>query len=115
MGALGHYRFVLHPQAAGSDLEAILTPLQAERLLQLTRVTSGFDQRLLEVRHPRHADEEEQATYPRPEYVWEVSVHTVGGGHQYDFERSADRVQAAVAEVATLVAVESFRPVTGEP
>lgn len=111
MGALGHYRFLLHPRAAAADLEAILTPLQAENILQLTRVTSGFDQRLLEVLHPVG---DEGTTWPRPEYVWEVRVHLVSGGFQYDFARSADRVQEAVAEVATLLSVESFRSVTPE-
>lgn len=109
MSAVGHYRFALHPLVESLAFEALMSTLAADQILQLTRVTSGFDQRLFEVLKP--ADDEDAVSHPRAQYVWEVTVLLVGGDHQYDFTESADRVQEAVADLATLIAVEAFRPV----
>lgn len=109
MTAVGHYRFALHPMVESTAFEARMSALAADTILQLTRVTSGFDQRLLEVLET--AGDEGEIRHPRSHYVWEVTVLLVGGGHQYDFSGSANRVQEAVADLATLISVQSFRPV----
>jgi hypothetical protein len=109
MAAVGTYRFVLHPNADADAFESRVSSMSGEHVLQLTRVTSGFDERLFEVTRPSNGEEDRH--YPRPQYVWEVTVHLVTGGHLYDFAGSADRVQEAVADLATLVSVEGLRPV----
>jgi len=110
MTAIGSYRFALRPDTGEADFEAAMSRLDGENVLQLTRVTSAFEDRLLAVvpwpidgDTPRH---------PRPQYVWEVTVFLVTGGSRYDFAGSADRVQRAVGDLATLISVESYRPVT---
>jgi hypothetical protein len=108
MEAIGHYRFALHPDADAAAFEALVSSMSGEGILQLTRVTSGFGERLLELVRP--ADADGQARHPGPQYMWEVTVRLVSGV-RYDFAGSADRVQEAVAELATLVAVEAFRTV----
>jgi hypothetical protein len=108
MNAIGHYRFALHPSADAAAFEALVSSMSGESTLQLTRVTSGFSERMLEV--VRRADADEESRYPGPQYVWEVTVRLVSGD-RYDFAGSADRVQEAVADFATLVAVEAFRMV----
>ena len=109
MAAVGHYRFALRPEADEAAFEQLMSGLDGEDVLQLTRVTSSFDERLLQAVRPGEGDR--TTRHPRAEYLWEVTVHLVGGGHRYDFAASADRVQDAVAELATLVSVETFRPV----
>jgi hypothetical protein len=108
MAGVGRYCFALHADADASAFEALVSSLSAEGVLQLTRVTSGFDERLFEV---LRAHDDGGPRHPRGQYVWEVTVHLVGGGHRYDFAASADRVQDAVADLATLVSVEALRPV----
>ncbi|HEX2705483.1 MAG TPA: hypothetical protein VHM65_06970 [Candidatus Lustribacter sp.] len=103
-----HYRFALHPRADAAAFEALMSARSGEDTLQLTRVTSGFSERLLEVRRP--ADADEKSHHPGPQYVWEVTVNLVSGDH-YDFAASADRVQEVAADLATLVSVESFRTI----
>src|SRR5918994_2389360 len=108
MNAIGHYRFALHRDADASAFEALVSSMSGEGILQLTRVTSGFSERLLEV--VRLADADEESRHPGPQYVWEVTVRLVSGD-RYDFAGSADRVQEAITGLATLVAVEAFRTV----
>jgi hypothetical protein len=107
MPALGHFRFVLHPTADPAAFEALLGSLDPSAVLQLTRVTSGFDARLLAVRRP---DTEPASTFPPARYIWEVSVRTVND-LPYDFGQNAERVQALVTELATLTSVETLRVV----
>jgi hypothetical protein len=107
VAAVGHYRFALRPEADEAAFEQLMSGLDGEDVLQLTRVTSRFDERLLQAVRPGDGDRTTRS--PRA-YLWEVTVHLVGGGHRYDFAASADRVQDAVAELATLVSVETFRP-----
>jgi len=109
MTAIGTYRFALRPDTDEAEFEAAMAALDHEPVLQLTRVTSRFDTRLLAV-VPWGVDVDGNR-HPRPHYVWEVTVFLVSGGSSYDFGASADRVQKAVAELATLVSVENFRPV----
>ena len=108
MSALGQFRFVLHPGVSPSSFEAVASSLDPSSTLQLTRVTSGFDGRLLKVVPPGGAD---APAVPPAQYLWEVTVHTVDD-RPYDFGQNAERVQAALAELGTLVSVETLAVVT---
>jgi hypothetical protein len=109
MSALGHFRFVLHPGADASAFEALVAPLDPSSTLQLTRVTSGFDGRLLAVRGPVG---DAESTFPPACYIWEVTVRTVND-LPYDFGQNAERVQAVVAALATLTSVETLGVIAG--
>jgi hypothetical protein len=102
VSVVGHYRLALHPGAVAAELETLLSSLRGENILQLTRVTSGFSERVLT------GYTQEGNPTPGPHYIWEVTVRLVTDV-QYDFADSAERVQQAVAEYATLVSVEGFR------
>jgi hypothetical protein len=108
MTAIGHYRFALRPDTDEAEFEAAGLAALRDTALQLTRVTSRFDDRLLAV-SPWGRDGDGNR-HPRPQYVWEVTVFLVSGGSSYDFDANADRIQAAVGALATLVSVEHFRP-----
>lgn len=109
MSALGHFRFALRPGADAAAFEALMAAVDSENVLQLTRVTSAFEERLFEVVRPE--GEYGSTGTPDTEYLWEVTVRLVSGGHRYDFAENAGRVQEAVGDLATLVSVEAFRPV----
>ncbi len=91
MHTTAHYHLVLVPGAEPGPLEALFSDGSMEGVLQLTRITSGFGSRLL--RAGRH-------------YIWEVNGTLVAG--HYDFEQNVERLQARVAEHATVFRVESF-------
>lgn len=108
MTAVGRYRLALHPDADARAFEELVGSLEAQNVLQLTRTTSSFQERLFEVA-PRLDDDSPR--HPRPQYDWEITIAIVTGGHRYDFAASADRVQRVVGEFATVISVEALRPV----
>lgn len=108
MAAVGHFRFELRPDADAAAFERLMSGLEGEHVLQLTRVTSAFEERLFEVVRQEDA---ETSGARAAEYLWEVTVHLVSGGHRYDFAENAERIRHVVGELATLVSVSALRPV----
>jgi hypothetical protein len=102
MLAIGNYRLVLHPDADPGALEAQLVGDDTGIQLQLTRITTGMDHRLL-----RRTATGSQSLIAR-EYVWQVSVQLMAENVRYDFEENLERIQDAVREHATVLGVDVF-------
>jgi hypothetical protein len=106
---IGHYRMVLHPGADPAALEAKLAGGETGVVLQLTRVTSSVTPRLLRRTEPGSDHELSR------EYVYEVSVQLVVDEMGYRFAENLEPLQAAVADVATVIGVDVFAAVAGSP
>jgi hypothetical protein len=108
MLAIGNYRLVLHPNADPAALESQLAGHDTGFQLQLTRITTSVDHRLL------------RRTEPGPdhqlsrEYVLQVSVQLMASDVRYDFDENLERIQSAVRDRATVLGVDVFAEVIGE-
>jgi hypothetical protein len=100
MSHTGHYRLALHPDADMPRFEDHMKTVIG--VLQLTRVTSSFQSSLLRV-----SASPGDPAHPGQQYVCQVAVQTVNDA-PYNFNQNAERVQAHVAEYATLISIESF-------
>jgi hypothetical protein len=105
----GLFRFALLPDVEPATFESHLRDevFDDPGALQLTRVTHGFEHRLLLARTHRSGDVGLDSPVPGTQYVWEatVSLQTDAG---YDFAENAERVQERVAGLALLIGVESY-------
>jgi hypothetical protein len=104
MSRTGHYRLALHPNADTKQFEDYVTTVVFDETaaLQLTRVTSSVQSTLL-----RATAEQTDKAHPGRQYIWQVAVETVND-MEYDFSQNVDRVQARLADYATLIGVEAF-------
>jgi len=108
MQTTAHYHLVLHAGADADAFEALYADNAMDGVIQPTRITSGFDTRLL-----RSADDPTDGDSALPagrRYVWEVNV-TLVTDKGYDFGRNVEGLQAGVADLATVYRLESFTPV----
>ena len=92
----GLYRFELLPSADPEAFERHMQSVvfKSMNILQLTRVTGGFDHQLLQG--------------PRQQYVWLTGANLVNDADVYDFDQNAERIREAVKEFAVLTDIESF-------
>ena len=94
------YHIALRPEA---DEDAFVSHLSSDTfgsgggVLQLTRVTSGFDCQVL--RRSAAAEGIRQ-------YAWQVTAQLVSGG--YDFDQNVERLQAEVDQFGVVFAVDTF-------
>jgi hypothetical protein len=108
MKMVGIYHIDLLADADEADFEAHMAGDAVDGVLQLTRVTSGFDCQLL-----KRAGEPAVAR----RYAWHVTAQLVGGG--YDFAQNVERLGAAIARFGTVAGVDAYsvmpgqQPVTG--
>jgi hypothetical protein len=108
MLAIGNYRLVLHPDVDPAALEARLAGEDTGFQLQLTRITTSVDHRLLRRTEP---GPEHQLSR---EYVLQVSVQLMASNVHYDFEENLEPIQDAVKEHATVLGVDVFAVVMEE-
>jgi hypothetical protein len=104
----GLFRFAVHPGVDAAAFEQHMAELFTEAdALQLTRITTGFDHKLLAVTYRTPGSPEPITPVPGRQYIWkvEVNLHTDSG---YDFHANAERVQERVADFATLIALEAY-------
>jgi hypothetical protein len=108
MLAVGNYRLVLHPDSDPFTLEAALSgdASSVHGVLQLTRITSSFDTRLL-----RLVEAGDEPRLSR-QYVWQVSVKLMSDDVRYQFEQNIERLQAAVVDHATVLGVETYAAIS---
>jgi len=103
MKMVGMYHIALLTEA---DEDAFVSHLSSDTfgssggVLQLTRVTSGFDCQVL--RRSTVAEGMRQ-------YAWQVTAQLVSGG--YDFDQNVERLQAEVKEFGVVIGVDAFRVV----
>jgi hypothetical protein len=97
MRMTGMYRISLLPNADAPAFEKQMTDVVFSDVsaLQLTRITQGFDHRLLR----------RQGEFR--EYVWHVTVDLVTD-HGYDFAENIERVQAHVANWGVVTGLDVF-------
>jgi len=97
---VGMYHIALRAEA---DEDAFVSHLSSDTfgsgggVLQLTRVTSGFDCQVL--RRSAVAEGFRQ-------YAWQVTAQLVSGG--YDFDQNVERLQAEVAQFGVVFGVDTF-------
>ena len=100
MKMVGMYHIALLTEA---DEDAFVLHLSSDTfgssggVLQLTRVTSGFDCQVL--RRSAVAEGMRQ-------YAWQVTAQLVSGG--YDFDQNVERLQAEVEEFGVVIGVDAF-------
>ena len=100
MKMVGMYHIALLTEA---DEDAFVSHLSSDAfgssggVLQLTRVTSGFDCQVLR----RSATAEGMR-----QYAWQVTAQLVSGG--YDFDENVERLQAEVEEFGVVIGVDAF-------
>jgi len=77
-----------------------------EGVLQLTRVTSGFDHQLL-----KRLGAVDESGRPAPgelrQYAWHVTANLVGDAG-YSFEQNVDRLQANVKNFGVVIGVDTY-------
>jgi hypothetical protein len=99
---VGIYHIALLPEA---DEAAFVTHMEgAEGVLQLTRVTSGFEPRLLR---------REATTDGLRGYAWHVSAQLVGDAG-YSFAQNVPRLAAGIAPFGVVAGVDAYA-VVAEP
>jgi hypothetical protein len=106
MKMVGTYHIALLKQA---DEDAFVSHLSSDTfgsgggVLQLTRVTSGFDCQVLR-----------RSAVPEGlrQYAWQVTAKLVSGG--YDFDQNVERLQAEVEQFGVVIGVDTFAVVADQ-
>jgi hypothetical protein len=104
MKMVGMYHIALRTEA---DEDAFVSHLASDTfgssggVLQLTRVTSGFECQVL--RRSAVAEGIRQ-------YAWQVTAQLVSGG--YDFDQNVARLQAEVEQFGVVIGVDTFTVIT---
>ena len=111
MQATAHYHLVLHPGSDAGAFEALFADDGLKGALQSTRITSGFDTRLLRATDDTAEPDGDPASEAGRRYVWEVNV-TLMTSAGYRFARNIRGLQEGVAELATVYRLDTFAPVS---
>ena len=103
MKMVGLYHIELLADADEADFDSHMAGDATAGVLQLTRVTSGFDCQLL-----KRAGESGGAR----RYAWHVTAQLVGGG--YDFAQNVERLGAAIARFGSVTGVDAYSVMPGQ-
>ena len=101
MRLVGIYHIALLPEA--DEAKFVKQMASAEGLLQATRVTSGFDSRLLR---------RDATTDGLRAYAWHVTAQLMSDA-PYSFTQNVPRVAESIAKFGVVAAVDTYAEVGG--
>jgi len=107
MRMTGHYHLVLQAGADADAFEALFADEGMRDVLRSTRITSGFDTRLLRATGERPGDGDEGDVFAGRRYLWQVDV-TLMTGAGYRYGENIEALQQRVDGLATVYGLHIF-------